>query len=92
MQADNHAGMDVDGEREPRPDHTEPVLSIDHEDVHGRVVDLDDVKRPRGDELSRDSDKILQSRRVVSFAGNTTTSVPLTRLLIVRQFGTGTLT
>ncbi len=42
---------------------------VDYEDVHGRVVNLHDIQRPRSNELSGDGDEVLQGRRIVSLAG-----------------------
>ena len=68
METNHHAGMDINSERQPGPRHAQPGLGVDHDDVHGRVVDLYDVQRTRSQELSGDGDEGLQGHRIAPLA------------------------
>jgi hypothetical protein len=45
-EANHHAAIDVDRQRDPRAPDRQALFPIDHDDVEFGVIDLDDVKRP----------------------------------------------
>ena len=45
MESGDAAAVGVDGDREPRPANRFPIDRVDHDQVHGCVIDLHQVER-----------------------------------------------